>query len=86
MVSFAGEGVRFDFEIGDSAPQIVGRLTPAQEGTIALDQVGIQQGETLNETGTFEFTIVAGSPYRLRFTAADGPSIAIEWLISPAEA
>ena len=86
MVSFAGEGIRFDFEIGDDDPQIVGRLTPASPGSIALDQVGNRQEELLDESGTFEFTITPGSPYRLRFMPESGPSIATEWLISSPEA
>ena len=86
MVSFEGEGVRFDFEVGDAAPHIVGRLTPFQAGTVALDQVGNQQGEPLDESGTFEFSISMGTPYRLRFTPEGGQSIATEWLISSPEA
>ena len=86
MVSFAGEGVRFDFEVGDTAPHIVGRITPVAPGSIALDQVGNAHEESLDESGTFEFTITTGTPYRLRFTPEGGPSIATEWLISSPEA
>lgn len=86
IVSFAGEGVRFDFEIGDTAPHIVGRVTPGTSGSIALDQVGNRQERRLDESGTFEFTITSGAPYRLRLIPERARSIATEWLISSPEA
>jgi hypothetical protein len=77
-----GGGVRFEFEIRPEAPRIVGRLIPASPGAVHLDQLGNQQRQPLGESGGYEFTLLPGSPFRLRFVADDGTTIATDW-VSP---
>ena len=75
-----GGGIRFEFEIRPEAPHLVGRIVPASEGEVVLDQLGNEQTQQLDESSCYEFGLVPGSPFRLRFVAADGTVIATDWV------
>jgi hypothetical protein len=75
-----GGGVRFEFEIRPEAPHVVGRLIPAVAGVVHLDQLGNQQSHPLGDYDGYEFTLLPGSPFRIRFVADDGTAIATDWM------
>lgn len=75
-----GGGLRFEFEIRPDAPHVVGRLIPPAPGEVLLDQLGNQQAQRLDESAGFEFVLVPGSPFRLRFVAGDGTTVATDWV------
>jgi hypothetical protein len=75
-----GGGVRFEFEIRPEAPHVVGRLIPPSPGEMHLDQLGNPLAQTLDASAGFEFTLLPGSPFRLRFVTDDGVTIATDWV------
>jgi len=42
--------------------------------------LGNQRTQPLDESGGYEFTLVPGSPFRLRFVTADGTAVATDWV------
>jgi hypothetical protein len=79
LVTAEGGGFRFEFEVRETAPQVVGRLVPIAPGSVALDQIGNQQTQPLDDLGSYQFNLVIGKPFRLRFDPEDGPAVATEW-------
>jgi hypothetical protein len=79
LISAEGGGFRFEFEVRETAPQVVGRLVPIAPGSVALDQIGNQQTQPLDDLGSYEFSLLIGKPFRLRFEPDEGPAVATEW-------
>lgn len=79
-ITAEGGGVRFEFEIRPEAPHVVGRLIPPSSGEIHLDQLGNLQVQALDASAGFEFTLLPGSPFRLRFVADGGATTATGWV------
>ena len=74
-----GSGVRFDFEVREVGPQVVGRIVPG-DGSVVLDQLDNQLSQELEPDGTFEFTIRPGQPFRMRYVSPDGAMVATDWI------
>jgi hypothetical protein len=73
--------VRFDFELRSEAPQIIGHVDGATDGTIHLEQAESSERAPLDQNGAFEFVTRSGAPFRLRLELPVGKPIATEWIL-----
>ncbi len=81
LITCGSDDLRFEFELRPIAPQVVGHLDPVVAGTLHLEQAEHAQAAELGDGADFEFTLRSSKPFRLRHRAADGTSVATEWIL-----
>lgn len=81
LLTFRLGELSFEFEIGPTAPEIVGHLDAASSGFMRFEQADHAVDVELDDHGRFEFTLRSRAPFRLRYIPADGTPVATDWIL-----
>lgn len=81
LLMFRSDSLSFEFELGKTAPQVVGHVDPPSSGTLHLEQSDTTVTAVLDDLGRFEFSLPSSKPFRLRYESANGNSIATDWVL-----
>jgi hypothetical protein len=82
QLTFQAPGLEIEVMIADPATRrLVGQLVPARPATVELESIGGKLGQEVDRFGRFAFDAVPAGPVRIGVVAADGSSIATDWVV-----
>jgi hypothetical protein len=78
-LTFTSAHLTIELEVADDA--LLGQLVPTGAGTIEVQtRAGVIGTVAVDEVGCFQISPIPSSPFRLRCTSTDGPSVVTGWI------